>query len=92
MQDIISFILFLIIVAARVLKIMVIAYVILSWIPLRLNKVREFIWVVLGPIFNFVRKYSPRFGMIDLSPIFVFILIDLFQQVLLMLGRSLLTV
>ena len=81
----------LFIIACKVLKVMVFAYVILSWMPrLKGSYIHEFLVSILGPVFKYVRKYTPRFGMLDLSPIFVFILIDLLQQVLVMVGRSVL--
>jgi len=59
MQEFLSLLLFVLLSACRVLKIMVFAYVILSWIPAKLQFLREFLELILGPIFSFVRKYSP---------------------------------
>lgn len=75
--------------ALDVLQYMVLAYVILSWIPIKIWRVREFLSIVLGPIFQFVRKYSPNIGVIDLSAIFVWILIDLAKRILVLVMQSL---
>ena len=75
--------------ALNVLQYLVLAYVILSWIPIKIWRVREFLSIVLGPIFRFVRKYSPNIGMIDLSAIFVWILIDLAKKILQLAMQSL---
>ena len=62
----------------------IVARVILSWIrPQKRNKLIELIEEVTDPLMNFLKKYIPRFGMLDLSPIFAIIGLEMARAILL---------
>lgn len=89
MEAPLSYILFFIKVAVELMQLMVFVYVILSWLPqIKAPAIREFIWTILGPLFRFVKKYMPRFGMLDLSPIFVILLLNLALEIIERIARS----
>jgi YggT family protein len=57
------------------------ARVILSWFPLQsggvMAKVNRFLIRVTDPVLEPVRRVLPRMGMFDLSPIIVFLLLEI---------------
>ncbi len=61
------------------------ARIILSWIPNvdRSNQVIQFLYQVTEPVLEPVRRALPQVGMIDISPIVVFIGLHLLQSILL---------
>ena len=64
----------------------IIARVLLSWFPGGgAYEVRSFIHRVTEPVLGPARRVIPRIGMIDISPIVVFFLLDIFQTILLYL-------
>ena len=61
-------------------KYILLASVIISWINADpYNPIVNFIYRVTEPVLRRVRRYMPNTGMIDLSPIVVFLLIYLVQ-------------
>lgn len=67
------------------------AYIILSFFPINENNIiLRLIRGVCEPPYRLVMKILPplRFGMIDLSPIYIFILINILQFVFASLSRS----
>ena len=60
------------------------ARVILSWFPMQAgNPIVQFIHAVTDPILAPIRRFVPRFGMLDVSPMIALILILLVQSILL---------
>jgi len=60
------------------------ARVILSWFPMQSNNpLVQLVWTITEPILAPIRRFVPRFGMLDLSPMIALILIVIIQQVLL---------
>ena len=60
------------------------ARVILSWFPTQAsNPLVQFIYAVTEPILAPIRRFVPRFGMLDVSPMIALILILLVQSILL---------
>lgn len=61
-------------------KYILLASVVISWINADpYNPIVNFIYRVTEPVLRRVRRYMPNTGMVDLSPIVVFILIFLVQ-------------
>ncbi len=64
----------------KIYKYVVLISVLLTWFrPDPYNPIVRFLYSITQPVFNRVRKWLPflRLGMIDLSPIAVFILIEI---------------
>ena len=61
------------------------ARIILSWIPNvdRSNQIVQFLYHSTEPVLEPVRRVIPRLGMIDISPIVVFIGLRMLQSMLL---------
>lgn len=65
------------------LSIAIFARVILSWFPHQANNpIATFIYAVTEPILAPIRRYAPRFGMLDLSPMIALLLILIVQLLL----------
>jgi len=62
-----------------------IARIVLSWIPNvdRSNQIVQFLYQITDPVLEPVRQILPPLGMIDLSPIVVFIALQVLQSALL---------
>ena len=64
------------------------ARVILSWLPLQpgsvMGKVNRFLIRVTDPVLEPVRRMLPRMGMFDLSPILVFLALEIVVRGLLL--------
>lgn len=59
------------------------ARVILSWFPARAgNPIVQFVFAVTEPILAPIRRFVPRLGMLDLSPMIALILIAIIQEAL----------
>ena len=70
----------------------VMARVILSWAighDFQHSKIYQFLLDVTNPLFDFVRLLPHRFGMLDISAIYVFILLDALSYFLSLLQASL---
>jgi len=52
------------------------ARIIFSWLRPNPNALTRFVSEVTDPLLNFLRRFVPNFGPLDLSPIFAFILLD----------------
>lgn len=74
-----------------VLMFAVFARVIFSWFPMhdiQQNRIYSFFHDVTEPLFHLVRRLPHRFGMMDISAIYVFVLIDVLRWVLSILAAS----
>jgi len=73
----------------RALNILILARVLLSWVPVdRNNPLVSFVYEVTEPILGPIRRLVPSLGGIDLSPIIALVLIEILQRMLLtILGR-----
>ncbi len=69
----------------RLYSFVLLARIILSWIPNvdRSNQIIQFIYNITEPVLEPVRRVIPRLGMIDISPIVVFIGLRMLQSILL---------
>ena len=60
------------------------ARVILSWFPMQSNNpLVQLVWTITEPILAPIRRFVPRVGMLDLTPMVALILIAIIQAVLL---------
>ena len=70
-------------VLLELLSFAIILRVILSWINIdKTGSFYLFIRDITEPIMAFFRKYTPKFGMIDLSPIIAILVIDLLIRII----------
>lgn len=80
----------IIVVVANLISLLILARVLLSWIQVdRYHPVVKFLYDVTEPILAPVRNLMPQVGMMDFSPIIVFFLLQVVEQVLVMVVRSL---
>ena len=57
------------------------AYVIMSWVPQGRNTfIREFLTAICEPYLKLFRKLIPPVGMMDISPIVAFFVLNLLQR------------
>lgn len=92
MQEAIVSLFWLLTWAVQVLEILVLVHVILSWIPIKLGAVQQFINDIVDPLYEYVRPHVPKVGMLDLTPIFVIFGLDLVSIVLYAIQKSILQV
>jgi|GEM_PF-1291829 len=74
-----------------VLLFAVFARVIFSWFPMhdiQQNRIYSFFHDVTEPMFRLVQKLPHRFGMMDISAIYVFVLINFLSQILSIVAAS----
>ena len=77
MEFIISFF----VILFRIIKYSILIRVLMSWVPGDPGSpIRRFFYEVTEPVLAPVRKIMPRMGMIDLSPIIAFFLLDFLQM------------
>ena len=75
---------YIIIQAFTIYSFMLIAYILLSWIPAAQDSaVGRFLATVCEPYLGSFRKFIPPIGMIDISPIVAFLALRFIQQGLL---------
>ncbi len=75
----------LVVTLIQLYSFVLLARIILSWIPNvdRSNQIIQFIYNITEPVLEPVRRVIPRLGMIDISPIVVFIGLRMLQSILL---------
>jgi YggT family protein len=88
-MDIRSILIFVIYWAGQILFYLVIAEVILSYFMSPFHPVRQFINRIVGPLLNPIRRVLPTFGGLDFSPFLLMIIVQLVQNILIRLIRSL---
>ena len=72
---------YIIIQAFTIYTFMLIAYILLSWIPAAQDSaVGRFLAAVCEPYLGFFRKFIPPIGMIDISPIVALFALRFIQQ------------
>lgn len=71
-------------ILGRALNLLILARVLLSWIPMaRENRLVQFIYEVTEPILAPIRRLLPSLGGLDLSPFIALLLVEIAQRVLL---------
>lgn len=85
----ISYILFFLQVALEVYTWMFFAYIILSWFPIShttpfLGFIMRFLVALCEPVYSLVLRILPplRIGIMDFSPLYIFLLLELLQIIL----------
>ncbi|UXR70322.1 MULTISPECIES: YggT family protein [unclassified Staphylococcus] len=77
LTTIVQFILFIV----RIYSIGMIIYIFMSWLPgARESIVGQYMAKIYEPYLEIFRRFIPPLGMIDLSPIVAFIVLNLFSQ------------
>ncbi|MGX7111235.1 YggT family protein [Gemella cuniculi] len=62
------------------------AYILTSWFPqFRNNIIVEFLATICEPYLKIFRKFIPPVGMLDISPIIAFIVLNIIQRIILSL-------
>lgn len=66
------------------------ARILMSWIPNldRYNPIVQFLYQITEPVLEPARRLIPSIGMIDISPIVVFIVLGILQDALLSIARG----
>ena len=79
---------YIIIQAFMIYRFMLIGYILLSWIPAAQDSaVGRFLVAVCEPYLGIFRRFIPPIGMIDISPIIAFVVLDIAMQGLFNLFR-----
>lgn len=81
----------LLVAAIHLYSLLLLGRIILSWIPNidRGNAIVQFLYQVTEPVLEPVRRTIPPLGMIDISPIVVFIGLRILQSILLGMASDL---
>ncbi|CRX37529.1 YggT family protein [Estrella lausannensis] len=67
----------------KVYLIMLFARILGSWIPeLQQSRFMQFVSFYTDPYLNFFRRFIPPLGMLDISPIFAFLALELLNYVI----------
>lgn len=75
---------YLIVVLARVLNIIILADIVLSWIPIdRRNPIVVFVHEITEPLLGPIRRVMPSIAGFDFSPIVAIIILEVAERVLL---------
>ncbi|MBE0409962.1 MAG: YggT family protein [Anaerolineales bacterium] len=83
-----EFLIQLIITASRVITILVIVHVVLSYFMSPYHPIRQMIDRLVAPMLDPIRRIMPRMGMLDFSPFILIILIRVVEVILIQLLRS----
>ena len=71
------------------LNLAILARVLLSWVRVdSYHPAVEFLYQITEPILAPLRQVIPRIGMVDISPIFVLLLLQIIQEILLAIIRG----
>jgi len=91
--EIIRFVKIFVETLAELLEITIIIRVVLSWFPqARINFITKFIRDITSPILRFCYQHTPKFGMLDLSPVVAIVLVELIRYILLLGLQTLATI
>ena len=79
-----NFVVQLLVTLIQLYSLVILVRIILSWIPNvdRSNQIIRFLYQITDPVLEPVRRVIPPIGMIDISPIIVFIGLHILQRVL----------
>lgn len=74
----------IIVLALQLFRLVLLARVLLSWFPNidRSNPIIQLLYDVTEPVLKPIREMLPQSGMIDFSPLVVFLLISVLMQLL----------
>lgn len=75
-----EFIIFFFVSIIRILKYAILIRILLSWIrPGQSGRLSQMLYEITEPLLGFIRNILPKTGMIDLSPIIAFFVLDFAQ-------------
>jgi YggT family protein len=83
-----EFLIQLIITTSRVITILVIAHVVLSYFMSPYHSIRQTIDRLVAPMLDPIRRVMPQMGMLDFSPFVLIILVRMGEIILIQLLRS----
>jgi len=83
-----GFLITLIITASRIILVLVIAHVILSYFMSPYHPLRQMVDRLVAPLLDPIRRIMPQTGMLDFSPFVLIILVRVFEIVLIQLIRT----
>jgi len=76
-----DFVFVLLINVVRIYKFAILARVLISWVqPYPNGAISIFIYQTTEPVLGTFRRFLPRMGMIDLSPLIAFLVLDFLQM------------
>lgn len=81
-ESLIEFLVYFIRIFAQIFSFAVLVRVVLSWFPGQRTWIHEFVGSAVDPALNMVKRVVPTIGFIDLSPIFLFLMIEFGSQLL----------
>jgi len=84
-----AFIILLISLLARVITILVIVHVVLTYVMSPYHPIRRMVDSIIEPLLEPIRRLMPNTGMIDFSPMVLIIAVELIYRVLLGILRAL---
>ena len=83
-----GFLITLIITASRIIMVLVIAHVILSYFMSPYHPLRQMVDRLVAPLLDPIRRIMPQTGMLDFSPFVLIILVRVFEIFLIQLIRT----
>ena len=67
----------------KIIKLAIFIRILVSWVPsLKNNRIFPILFDATEPILKFFRNILPRTGMLDLSPLIAFFILDIIQSFL----------
>jgi YggT family protein len=83
-----EFLIALIITASRVITILVIVHVVLSFFMSPYHPLRQMVDRLVAPMLDPIRRVMPQVGMLDFSPFVLIILVRVLEGIIIQLIRS----
>jgi YggT family protein len=74
-----EFILFFLVNLIRIVKYAILVRVLMSWMGGERGRIGQMIYEITEPVLRIFRNILPRMGMIDLSPLIAFFVLDFLQ-------------
>jgi YggT family protein len=85
-EDNVNFIIQILVVLLSVFELLLLARVLLSWFPNvdRSNPIIQLLYDITEPVLRPIRELLPQTGMIDFSPLILFLVIQVMMRLLIM--------
>ena len=83
-----SFIILLLSLLARVITILVIVHIVLTYVMSPYHPFRRMVDSIIEPMLDPIRRLMPNTGMVDFSPMVLIIVVELIYRILVGLLRS----
>ncbi|MSQ11723.1 MAG: YggT family protein [Dehalococcoidia bacterium] len=75
-----------VLVITYVIQFLILARVVMSWLPIGNNPVTALVMQVTEPLLAPIRRVLPRMGMIDLAPMILILVVIVIQRVVVAAG------